>query len=89
MYNNPLPLTKREWKEIAKIKAIREAFGIDDPADEKSFAENVFAVRFNYMSDCPGYVGDLFVLMGGMLECPAMVIARINGKLEVLDSSKH
>jgi hypothetical protein len=84
----PKKLTPKEWSEIVKIPDVREGFGLEDEEDEKAFKSSAYAVRFNYMSDGPGYAGDLFVLLGGVPECPPMVIIRRGDRLLVVDTSK-
>jgi hypothetical protein len=84
MENNPLPLTRNDWKEISKNGFIREAYGIDGEEDEEAFSQSRFAVKFNYMSDGPGYAGPLFVVIGGEPDCVTVMIRRA-GQLEVVD----
>jgi hypothetical protein len=43
----------------------------------------VYAVKFNFHSGCPGYVGDYFILAGDMLGEPVQLIRR-DGRLVLL-----
>jgi hypothetical protein len=45
--------------------------------------KDICAVKFpEYMTDGPGYVGELYLLMGGGLEAPLMLI-RKKGQLSI------
>lgn len=81
----PYPLTSAEWKEIMAVRAVREACRIEDDETVADFSAMVYAVKFNFMSGSPGYVGDLFILQGDALTGAApMVLCRDDkGKLLV------
>jgi hypothetical protein len=89
MHYEPKTVIASEWREIVKIRAVRDGWGLETEADKKAFAESTYAARFDYISDGPGYVGDLFVILGGEPECPPMVIVRRKGVLEVADSRRY
>jgi hypothetical protein len=82
----PYPLTLAEWKEIMTIAAIRESWGLADDATPADFAAEVYAVKFNFVSGSPGYVGDLFILQGSHLTGDAPFVLRRddNGSLIIL-----
>ena len=86
MNYKPKPLTKSEWSEIVKIREVREGYGIEDKTDEEAFAAGSYAAKFEYMSDGPGYAGELYVILGGVPECPPLVIIRSEGNLIAVDS---
>lgn len=61
-------------------------WGLETADDERALIKGNFAAKFSYMSDGPGYAGDLFVLLGGEPECPPVVIVRDKGGgLEIAD----
>ena len=65
-----------------KVSAVR----ITDETPEE-FAALVYAVKFNFMSGSPGYVGDLYILQGDYLTGDQpLVFTREDGKL-VLQAS--
>jgi hypothetical protein len=84
----PKILTRSEWDEIVQLRAVRESWGLETEKSEKEFMEKSYAAKFDFMSDCPGYAGELFVLLGGEPESPPIIITRRNGKLVTIDPSK-
>ena len=77
MDNQPYPITKAEWKEIASLDSVREVWGLEDEADPLEFESHVYGARFNFFSGGPGYVGDIYVLQGDALsERPPLVLQR-------------
>lgn len=59
--------------------------GAEDTADMKAMLdETVYAVKFNYQSGGPGYVGDLYILVGDTPDEPVRLI-RVKGTLELLN----
>lgn len=74
---NPQKITEAEWKEITEVRAVREAWALEDDHDPLVFASLVYGVKFNFMSGSPGYVGDLYILQGDALtEIAPMVLRR-------------
>ena len=64
-----------------QLPVVRDACGIQDETPEQ-FANMVYGVKFNFVSGCPGYVGDLYILQGDALTGYApMVLMRKNGAL--------
>jgi hypothetical protein len=82
----PYPLTSAEWKEIMKIPAIRESWGIEDNTTVAEFSAQVYAAKFDFVSGSPGYAGDLFVLQGSYLtgDVPMVLRRDEKGKLILL-----
>ncbi len=79
-----MALTAEEIKEIAAIKDIQQMWGAEDAAEMTDFLENhVYAVKFDFHSGGPGYVGEYFILAGDALGEPLQLI-RKNGKLAFL-----
>lgn len=81
----PYPLTRKEWKEIAAMQDVRDMWGITEDYTLQDISELIYAVKFNYMSGGPGYVGDLYILMGDSLQEPVILTRDRNKKLEVLE----
>jgi hypothetical protein len=68
MNNKPMALTSKEIKEIAAIEDIQQMWGAENAAEmEEMLDTTVYAVKFDYMSGSPGYVGDYFILQGDAL----------------------
>lgn len=84
---DPNKLSENDWKEIVSLRAVRDAWGIDDEESPEEFASKVYAAKFDFMSGGPGYVGDLYILQGDNLtEVPPMILRRDkNGHLIVCE----
>jgi hypothetical protein len=82
---NPYKITNAEWKEIAAIPEVRDAWGMEENAEPLELASYIYGARFNFISGSPGYVGDIYVLQGDALtEVGPMVLRRgSDGKLIV------
>jgi hypothetical protein len=77
MNNKPMPLTHDEIEEIAGIENIQQMWGAFDAAEMADTLENhVYAVKFNFHSGGPGYVGEYFILAGDALGEPVQLIRR-------------
>lgn len=86
MNSKPVGLSSADIQEIASIEDIREMWGAENSAAMADMLDaDICAVKFpRYMTDGPGYAGELYLLMGGALEAPAMLIRR-DGKLAIFD----
>jgi hypothetical protein len=85
MDNKPIGLTPEEMKEIAAMHDIRQMWGAESAAEmEEMLDTQVYAVKFEYQSGGPGYVGDLYILLGDTPDEPLRLI-RAKGKLQILD----
>jgi hypothetical protein len=83
--NKPQELSIEDWKEIMKLPAIREAWGIEVDETPEQFSDMVYGVKFSFSPNMmPGYIGDLYILQGDVLGEP-MTVIRSNGKLTLLD----
>ena len=68
MDNKPMALTSNEVKELAAMEDIRQMWGAESATEmEEILDTTVYAVKFNYQSGGPGYVGDYFILQGDAL----------------------
>ena len=88
MDNKPKALTGKEIKEIAAIEDIQQMWGAETVAEmEETLDTGVYAVKFDFHSGSPGYVGDLFILQGDVLtgEPPIFVTRNNKGVLQIRD----
>lgn len=87
--NKPYELTAEEWAELAALKEVLEAWGLEDDEDPAALLSKwVYGVRFDYQIDGPGYVGPLYLLQGaGAPETSPMAFVRIDGRLMVVETS--
>jgi hypothetical protein len=85
MDTKPKALTSKEIKEIAGMDAIRQMWGAESVAEmEEMLDTQVYAVKFTYQSGGPGYIGDLYILVGDTPDEPVRLI-RTKGTLQILD----
>jgi hypothetical protein len=88
MDNKPHALTKKEMKEIADMKSIREMWGAEDAAEmEEMLDKDVYAVKFDYMSGSPGYVGDYFILQGDAIGEALELVRNKDSQIVIVDDS--
>jgi len=81
LLNKPIEITLPEWKEIMAIRAVKEAWGLENETPEE-FASQVYGVKFRFQSGSPGYVGDLYIVQGDTLTGdPPWVFIRRKGVL--------
>jgi hypothetical protein len=86
MNYKPKAITKDEWREIAAVQEVREGWGIESEEDSENVRAGIYAAKFEeYMTDGPGYAGELYVLIGGVPETPVVIIRR-KGQLVAVDS---
>ncbi len=77
----------QEWEEVAAVRAFQEAFGLEDETDPADWLSRyAYGVRFDYQTDCPGYVGPLYLLMGGGApEISPLALIRTGEDLKAVD----
>jgi hypothetical protein len=82
MNNKPIALTRAEIKEIAEFKAIQEMWGAEDAIEMAEILDHTaYAVKFQYVSGAPGYVGDYYIIQGDALGENPVQMVRQDGKL--------
>jgi hypothetical protein len=87
MDNKPKALTSREIKEIAAKEDIQQMWGAENAVEmEEMLVESVYAVKFDYHSGSPGYIGDYFILQGDLLGEAITLIRNKIGKIVIIDS---
>ncbi len=88
MNTQPMEISPQEWQEILTIKDIQDMWGVwiegRDAITAKEFSEQVYGVKFNFVSGCPGYCGDVYILMGDSLNEPVTLIRDENGRLKIV-----
>ena len=87
MTNQPIPLTQEEVAEISELEWIRDSWGAENVDEMVATMADVSAVKFHFVSGCPGYVGDLFLLVGSVLDrgCVVALIRDEEGRLTAFD----
>lgn len=84
MHNpNPHKLTNAEWRELGNLTVIRESWGLQDDQDPLDLAILAYGAKFDFISGSPGYVGEIFVLLGDSLGEPMVCRRDANGHLIV------
>ena len=86
MNNKPIALTSADIKEIADFEAIQELWGAENAAEMADILEHTaYAVKFEYVSGSPGYVGDYYIIQGDALgENPVQMIRQEGNLLRIL-----
>jgi hypothetical protein len=72
----PSPLSSAEWDEVAGVREVREDWGLQSADHGAALASVAYGARFDFVSGSPGYVGDMFVIVGDGLSAPPMVLIR-------------
>jgi hypothetical protein len=86
MSNKPMALTSQEIKEIAAIKDIQQMWGAENAAEmEELLDSTVCAVKFDYQSGSPGYIGDYFILQGDALGEALELVRSKDGAIVFVD----
>ncbi|HEY1108935.1 MAG TPA: hypothetical protein VGE76_09890 [Opitutaceae bacterium] len=85
MRRAPRRILIKELAEIARLPAVRELWGIEDEADERAFVKSAQGAALPYQSDCPGYAGEAFVLLGGYISCRPTVLIRGKDGFEMVE----
>jgi len=76
--------TREELSEIMKIQEVKDAWGLEEDDTPEFFGGAVYAAKFaGYATDGPGYSGTVYVLLGGDLIPPMLIVER-NGKLAAI-----
>jgi hypothetical protein len=80
---NPHKLTNAEWRELGNLTVIRESWGLQDEQDPLDLATLAYGAKFDFVSGSPGYVGEIFILLGDALGEPIVCRRDANGQLVV------
>ncbi len=86
MRRAPRRILMRELAEIARVPDVRDLWGIEDEADERAFAKAAQGAAIPFQSDCPGYAGEVFVLLGGEPSSRPTVLVRGERGFELVES---
>jgi hypothetical protein len=82
MHNpNPHNLTEAEWRELGNLPVIRESWGLEDGQNPLDLASLAYGTKFDFVSGGPGYVGELYVLLGDSLGEPVILRRDSGGHL--------
>lgn len=87
--NQPRPITPEEWDEIAGNDVVQSLWPLDEDETGTDLSEQIYGVRFDYLSDGPGYSGPLYLLLGGAGPDtrPIGLIRDQTGELELVEHS--
>lgn len=68
------------------MEDIQQMWGAESAAEmEEMLDTQVYAVKFNYHSGSPGYVGDYFILQGDALGEALELIRNKTGQIVIID----
>lgn len=71
-----MPLSPAEWDDVAALPFVRESWGLEGADSGSELAAVAYGVRFDYGSACPGWCGELFVIVGDVIGNPPLLLAR-------------
>ena len=74
--NNPVFMAPSDWKELFAIQHIKDMWGIEPHETWEMWKSVVYVSKFDFISGSPGYVGDMFLIMGDHLTGPPLCIIR-------------
>lgn len=78
----PRSITDGEWMEIANVALVRDLWGLASGDDGAALRLVCYGARFDFVSGCPGYCGDVFLLQGDALtDAPPLLLFRRDGEL--------
>lgn len=63
--NKPHEIQQDEWLALGQLEEVMEGWGLEGDETPENLASLIYGVRFDYQTDGPGYVGPLFLLVGG------------------------
>lgn len=78
--NLPLPISNDEYQEILTVPEVKQAWGISE-GNAIDAGPYLYAVKFNFMSGSPGYVGPLYLIYGDVVSGNPFVLIRDGDKL--------
>ena len=87
MTKQPLALTNEDFKELAAHPGLYPMWGATNAEEMEAILRQSYAVKFDFVSGCPGYVGDLFIIHGDALDGdmpPVRLYRNIEDKLEIV-----
>jgi hypothetical protein len=87
MTYKPFALTSEEIKELAAHRGVQQMWGAENSEEMELALKQSYAVKFQFMSGGPGYIGDLFIIHGDCLDAtmPAVRLFRNHeDSLEIL-----
>jgi hypothetical protein len=81
----PMELSGSDWVEIFDMDEVIQCWGMNKNENTlEDFKSSVYAVKFDYVNETPGYVGDFYIIMGSAMMMP-IFLTRHNGVLEVTE----
>jgi hypothetical protein len=80
----PHAVTEADVKELVACQDLRDAFGADNDADFEHVLRDLWIAKFpHYITDGPGYAGEVFVILSGVLN--TILVIRKNGALKMCE----
>jgi hypothetical protein len=78
MTTKPMEISQGEWRELIGLQHVKECWGLADDITPEDFSNMVYGAKFEFISDSSGCIADLFVITGGALQRPVLIV-RDNG----------
>jgi hypothetical protein len=80
--NKPFEISAAGWQEIMQVPVVRDGWGLAEDETAEQVAQMIYGVKFHYATHGPEYAGDLFILQGGALDGPPVMLIRNAGTLQ-------
>lgn len=78
----PHAVTETDFKELVACQDLRDMFGADNDAYFEQDLRHLWIAKFHkYITDGPGYAGEVFVILSGVLN--TILVIRKGGALKV------
>ena len=62
MNTKPMEISDAEWREIIQLPEVIDGWGLEKDASVEDFKSVVYGGKFDFISESPGYVGDLYIV---------------------------
>lgn len=74
--HQPRALLPKDWAEIAKLPAVRQAWGLADDDGGNDLASMCYGATFQFVTGGPGWAGELFIVHDDAFGGPPFVFRR-------------
>jgi hypothetical protein len=80
----PHAVSEADFKELVACQDLRDVFGADNDADFEQDLRHLWVAKFpHYITDGPGYAGEVFVILSGVLN--TILVIRKDGALKACE----
>jgi hypothetical protein len=81
---DPVALSDEDFKELTKCQDIRDAFPSENDQELEETLRGLWIAKYpHYITDGPGYSGEVFVILSGVLN--TILLIRKAGELHIIE----